>query len=119
MSCIECELPDLLLEITSPDEDFMELTDKAVTEGQIDSLKADLVRLLMHASSLNWAEHGAKMMWYVLWYRRTYTNTFLIFISTINQVTGGEGGIRTRGTLQTYTRFPSERLKPLSHLSEL
>ncbi len=31
---------------------------------------------------------------------------------------GGEGGIRTRGTVLAYTRFPSERLKPLSHLSE-
>ena len=38
------------------DEDFIELIDKAVTEGQIDSLKADLVRSLMHASSLSWAE---------------------------------------------------------------
>ena len=56
MPCIECELPELLLKITSPDEDFVDLIDKAVTEGQIDSLKADLVRSLMHASSLNWAE---------------------------------------------------------------
>ncbi len=32
---------------------------------------------------------------------------------------GGEGGIRTRGTVLAHTRFPSERLKPLSHLSEL
>ena len=30
---------------------------------------------------------------------------------------GGEGGIRTRGTVLAHTRFPSERLKPLSHLS--
>ncbi len=29
----------------------------------------------------------------------------------------GEGGIRTHGTLLTYTRFPSVRLKPLGHLS--
>src|SRR3954452_12219300 len=31
--------------------------------------------------------------------------------------TGGESGIRTHGTLLTYTRFPSVRLKPLGHLS--
>ena len=30
---------------------------------------------------------------------------------------GGESGIRTHGTLLTYTRFPSVRLKPLGHLS--
>ena len=30
---------------------------------------------------------------------------------------GGEGGIRTRGRLLTYTRFPGVRLKPLIHLS--
>jgi hypothetical protein len=29
---------------------------------------------------------------------------------------GGESGIRTRGTLP-HTRFPSERLRPLGHLS--
>ncbi len=29
----------------------------------------------------------------------------------------GESGIRTRGGLNTLTRFPSERLRPLSHLS--
>ena len=32
-------------------------------------------------------------------------------------VLGGESGIRTHGTLLTYTRFPSVRLKPLGHLS--
>jgi hypothetical protein len=32
---------------------------------------------------------------------------------------GGESGIRTHGTLLTYTRFPSVRLKPLGHLSVL
>jgi hypothetical protein len=30
---------------------------------------------------------------------------------------GGQGGIRTRGTLLTYTHFPGVRLKPLGHLS--
>jgi hypothetical protein len=32
-------------------------------------------------------------------------------------VSGGEGGIRTRGGLLTHTRFPGVRLKPLIHLS--
>lgn len=32
-------------------------------------------------------------------------------------IVGGESGIRTHGTLLTYTRFPSVRLKPLGHLS--
>jgi hypothetical protein len=32
------------------------------------------------------------------------------------EMTGGESGIRTHGTLR-YTRFPSVRLKPLGHLS--
>ena len=31
---------------------------------------------------------------------------------------GGEGGIRTRDRLLTYTRFPGVLLKPLGHLSE-
>ena len=30
---------------------------------------------------------------------------------------GGEGGIRTRGTLLEYTAFPVRRLRPLGHLS--
>ncbi len=33
-------------------------------------------------------------------------------------VSGGRGGIRTRGRLLTYTRFPGVRLKPLIHPSE-
>ena len=33
-------------------------------------------------------------------------------------ISGGEGGIRTPGTVSPYTRFPGEHLKPLSHLSE-
>ena len=32
---------------------------------------------------------------------------------------GGERGIRTLGTVLPHTRFPSERLKPLSHLSDI
>jgi hypothetical protein len=32
-------------------------------------------------------------------------------------VIGGEGGIRTLGTLLTYTHFPGVLLRPLGHLS--
>ena len=32
-------------------------------------------------------------------------------------VSGGEGGIRTRGGILSHTRFPGVRLKPLIHLS--
>src|SRR5204863_7391668 len=34
----------------------------------------------------------------------------------VNEASGGEGGIRTRGTLP-YTRFPVVHLRPLGHLS--
>ena len=34
-------------------------------------------------------------------------------------VNGGEGGIRTLGTLFTHTRFPGVHLRPLGHLSQL
>ena len=34
-------------------------------------------------------------------------------------VNGGEGGIRTLGTLFTYTRFPGVHLRPLGHLSQI
>ena len=40
-----------------------------------------------------------------------------VFLSAGSGRTGGESGIRTHGTLLTYTRFPSVRLKPLGHLS--
>ena len=32
-------------------------------------------------------------------------------------MSGGEGGIRTRGGMLSHTRFPGVRLKPLIHLS--
>ena len=58
------------------------------------------------------------------------TNLLLEFESTIHSLRskgptkqvpliedGGEGGIRTLGTLLTYTHFPGVLLKPLGHLS--
>ncbi len=40
-----------------------------------------------------------------------------ITVTNVEGIAGGESGIRTHGTLLTYTRFPSVRLKPLGHLS--
>jgi len=42
MSCIQCELTNLLLEAMQPDQDLVDLIEQAFSEGQIDSQKADL-----------------------------------------------------------------------------
>ena len=62
--------------------------------------------------------------------RRSSSNPLLGFESTIHSLRskgptkqvpliedGGEGGIRTLGTVLTYTHFPGVLLKPLGHLS--
>ena len=36
MSCLECEMANLLLEATPPDQDMVELIEQAFSEGQID-----------------------------------------------------------------------------------
>src|SRR5712691_640894 len=38
-------------------------------------------------------------------------------VNTIERLAGGEGGIRTHGTILAYTRFPGAHLRPLGHLS--
>ena len=45
--------------------------------------------------------------------------TILFLLSTIFILKQkiGEDGIRTRDTINSYTRFPSVRLQPLGHLS--
>ena len=40
-------------------------------------------------------------------------------VGSLDLASGGEGGIRTRDTLLTYTHFPGVLLKPLGHLSAL
>ena len=40
-----------------------------------------------------------------------------ITVSDVPAGVNGEGGIRTRGTRNAYTRFPSVPLRPLGHLS--
>ena len=47
----------------------------------------------------------------------TLTSIGKINIWFQNPICGGEGGIRTLGTLFTHTRFPGVHLKPLGHLS--
>ncbi len=41
-----------------------------------------------------------------------------MFIRITYKLTGGEGGIRTLDTLQTYTPLAGARFQPLSHFSE-
>ncbi len=45
MSCIQCELANLLLESMPPDPDLVDLIEQAFIEGQIDGQKADLAYL--------------------------------------------------------------------------
>jgi hypothetical protein len=40
-------------------------------------------------------------------------------LKSIGHLYGGEGGIRTHGTLLEYTAFPVLHLRPLGHLSRL
>jgi hypothetical protein len=42
MSCLQCELPNLLLESCPPDPELVDLTERAFLEGQIDSQVAEL-----------------------------------------------------------------------------
>ena len=42
MSCIQCELANLLLESMPPDPDLVDLIEQAFLEGQIDGQNADL-----------------------------------------------------------------------------
>jgi hypothetical protein len=42
---------------------------------------------------------------------------FLLLFNNLFDMNGGEGGIRTLGTLVAYTHFPGVLLRPLGHLS--
>ena len=53
MFCFQCELPNLLLESTPPDPDFVDLIEWAFLEGQIDSLEAELAYSWLEAKSTN------------------------------------------------------------------
>ena len=41
MTCLQCELPNLLLESRPPDTELVGLIEREFLEGQIDSQKAD------------------------------------------------------------------------------
>ena len=45
MPCLHCELPSLLEASLPPDEEMVNLIERAFLEGQIDGLRADLAYL--------------------------------------------------------------------------
>ena len=49
MTCLQCELPYLLLESRPPDPELVDLIERAFLEGQIDSLAAELAYLWIQA----------------------------------------------------------------------
>ncbi len=51
MTCLQCELPNLLLESMPPDLELVDLIERAFLKGQIDSQKADLAYLWTQARS--------------------------------------------------------------------
>ena len=50
MSCLHCELPNLLHDSMPPDPDLVDLIEQAFLEGQIDSQKADLALFRLKAN---------------------------------------------------------------------
>ncbi len=51
MSCIHCDLPELLEETRPPDPELVDLIEQAYLEGQIDSKRADLAYLWLQESN--------------------------------------------------------------------
>ena len=51
MSCLHCDLPEILELIRPPDPDIVDLIEQALLEGQIDRLKADLAYLWLPGNS--------------------------------------------------------------------
>ena len=47
MPCLQCELPNLLLESMPPDPELVDLIEKAFLDGQIDSQVAELAYLCL------------------------------------------------------------------------
>ena len=52
MTCLQCELPNLLEASRPPDPDFVDLIELAFLERQIDGQKADLADLCLAAISV-------------------------------------------------------------------
>jgi hypothetical protein len=42
MPCVQCDLPNLLLESMPPDQDLVDLIERSFLEGQIGGQQADL-----------------------------------------------------------------------------
>jgi hypothetical protein len=57
MSCLNCELPNLLHDSMPPDPELVDLIEQAFLEGQIDGQKAGLAYLCLVAENkdLRWA----------------------------------------------------------------
>ncbi len=47
MSCLQCELPELLEQTRPPDPELVDLIEQAYVEGQIDSKRAELAYLCL------------------------------------------------------------------------
>ena len=56
MSCLQCELPEILEATRPPDPEMVDLIERAFIEGQIDGLEADLAYIWIQAKSLICAE---------------------------------------------------------------
>ena len=52
MSCLQCDLPELLEETRPPDPEFVDLIDQAFLEGQIDRQRADLAYWWLQAKGV-------------------------------------------------------------------
>ncbi|MDA0680685.1 MAG: hypothetical protein O3A13_03935 [Proteobacteria bacterium] len=47
MSCLQCELPEILEATRPPDPELVDLIEQAFLEGQIDSQRAELAYVFM------------------------------------------------------------------------
>ncbi len=56
MSCLQCDLPEILEHARPPDSELVDLIEKAFLEGQIDSRKVDLAYMWIRAKSAIFAE---------------------------------------------------------------
>jgi len=52
MSCLQCELPNLLESSRPPDPELVDLIEQAFLEGQIDGQKAEMAYLWMQVNRL-------------------------------------------------------------------
>ncbi len=52
MSCLQCDLSEILEQTRPPDPELVDLIEQAFLEGQIDSQKADLAYLWIKAKQV-------------------------------------------------------------------